>query len=143
MTLLCARRLIPCLLITLLPACAVQLEPDYEEPIVQGLNNFNAAIQSHFASVADGSDVGITDAERASYDALEGDAKALIMLVESRPQPTSPLARWFGEQASDKIEPDGTTSQVAFLDVPTDDQLREILARIIREGADFSVAGVA
>jgi hypothetical protein len=115
-----------------LGGCTVQLAPDYEPTIIQGLNEYNAQIQTHMASVAAGTRPGLSADQQKAYDDLEGRGRALIMLVKARPQPQSATARWLGSKLADKIPSDGDVSKadIDFLAVPTDSQIEKILAQL-------------
>jgi hypothetical protein len=115
-----------------LGGCTVQLAPDYEPTIVQGLNDYNAQIQTHMANVAAGTRPGLNADQQKAYDDLEGKGRALIMLIKARPQPQSGLVRWFGSKLADKIPADGDVAKanIDFLAVPTDAQIEKILLQL-------------
>ena len=115
-----------------LAACSVQLAPDYEQPIVDGLNDFNAAILTHMASVSDGTEPGLNAEAQKVYDSLEGQGMALMMLIEARPTPKPAIARLFGASRADDIPPDGEGGGLDVLDAPTDDQVAQILGQLDR-----------
>jgi hypothetical protein len=125
------RAFIAVLLALAVVGCTVQLAPNYEEPIVQGLNDFNVAIQAHMAAAAKGTQPGLTADQQKAYDDLEGRGRALIMLIKARPEPKPAFLRWFGWQLSDDIPASGNTSYIDFLDVPTDDQIERILEQLV------------
>ncbi len=111
-------------------ACTVQLAPDYEQPIVDRISELNEAIQTHMARVADGTPPGLTEQDRARYAALQGRGRAVIFLVRARPQAQPGVLRWLGASAVDRIPADGDAGSVSPLDVPTDDQIAEILKQL-------------
>jgi hypothetical protein len=122
--------LIVVVLALLVVGCTVRLAPNYEQPIVDGLNHFNVAIQTHLAVVSEGTKKGLTEEQQKVYDGLKAQGKALIMLIEARPQPKSGFARWFGTSRADDISKDGNIEKITFLDVPTDDQIKMILEQL-------------
>lgn len=110
--------------------CTVQLAPNYEEPIVAALNDYNTAILTHMSSVSEGTQPGLTDRQKASYDALRARGGALIMLIRARPVPEPAFLRWFGKSVADRVAQDGDTASLAILEVPTDHQIEQILKQI-------------
>lgn len=116
--------------VCVLLGCTVQLAPDYEEIIVQGLKEYNDALMTHMVSVRGGTEPGLESDERKVYDRLKGQGDSLIMLVKVRPEPHPAFLRWLGRSAADDIGDDGAADDVSFLEVPTGDQIEGILAQL-------------
>jgi len=123
--------------------CTVQLAPDYEQSIVQGLNDFNAAIHEQLAAVSKGTPQGLNAGQQKAYDSLEGRGRALIMLIEARPEPKPAVARWLGARLSDDIPEDGEAAGIDLLEVPTDDQIERILEQLAAMQAEDRRSGLA
>jgi len=114
----------------LLSGCAIKLAPSYEESIVVGLSRFDALILTRMAAVADGTKPGLDAAQKAAYDRLEGTGRALITLIRARPAPQSGVSGWLAESLADRIPASGDASGIAILQVPTDDQVEQILKQL-------------
>jgi hypothetical protein len=123
--------------------CAIQLAPNYEEPIVAGLNSWNAAILEQMARVSNGAPKGLTPAEKDHYAELQGKGEALLMLVEARPEPEPAFLRYFGVSTANQIGKDGNAAKVAILDTPTNEQIQGILKQLAQMEKEQREQGLA
>lgn len=121
-----------------LAACTVRLAPEHEPAIVQGLTSLSSDTETLFAAVANGTRMADYESKRKErYAALVGKARALLVLIDARPEPKPAMLRWLGISRADDIKQDADQSQqfwqdLKTLDVPTDNQLEWFIEELGR-----------
>ena len=127
----------------LLTACTARLAPEHETAIVQGLTNLLGETETLLAAAANGTQMMDYASQRKNrYATLRGKARALLVLINSRPEPKPVLLRLLGVSQVDDISKDANQSEQLLQDlktpdVPTDDQLEWFIEEIRRmEQAD-------
>lgn len=110
----------------LLSACTVQLAPNYDKSIVDGLTSANEQTLTFFASVSGGTTPATFSARASTYDALIGKFNALKIDAAARPNPQPLFLKYLGVGgAGDKpIDP------ADQLKAPTPDILANIVAKL-------------
>ncbi len=84
-------------LLLLLSSCAVQLAPDYDKAVVEGIAALNEAVTSFIAGApADGYVKNSYPTHSKFYADAVGKAQALEVRASARPVPTPLIATWLG-----------------------------------------------
>lgn len=89
-----------------LAACTVQLVPDYDQSLVNGLRSANERTQRFFAQLEEGGAASSFEQRRATYQDLIGTFDALRLEAASRPVPESAVAERVAAGAGLDVDPD-------------------------------------
>ena len=122
----------------LLAACTARLAPEHEPVIVQGLASLLGETETLLAAAANGTRMKDYASQRKNrYAALRSKARALLVLIDARPEPKPALLRWLGLSRADDIPNDAEQSKqfwrdLQTMDVPTDNQLEWFIQEIGR-----------
>lgn len=108
----------------MLAGCPVQLAPDFDSAIVDGLTSANEKTLVLFAAVAGGDGQGGFEKHENTYNELIGAFDALRLQAQSRPDPTTPSLAGL---ASDRLP---ALADIVQLDTPTPDILANIVTTL-------------
>ncbi len=84
------------ILVALLSACTVQLAPDYDKSVVDGLTSANQQVLTFFASISDGTTPATFSNRDATYATLIGKFNALQIEAAARPNPQPLFLKYLG-----------------------------------------------
>jgi len=125
-----------CLLV--LAACSVQLAPDYDKSIVEGLTSANQEAMTLFATVSPNVPKSTFPDREKSYNSIIGKFAALKIEADSRPVPQPLLLQWFGSTRAGET----LLGKDQILKVPTPDVLDGITKALTRMRDEDKASGL-
>lgn len=106
------------IVLLLLPGCAAQLAPDYDQALVDGLVSINTEVMQYFASVSSGTTKDTFSEREDSYNKLIGSLDALEIQAKARPFPkndaTEKINEFLSERGVNMLESDEAPSAYAL-----------------------------
>lgn len=96
-----------------LSACATQLAPEYDEALLEGLNDASAEVMTLFASASGGTTANTFPAREDRYNNLIGRLDAMVIAAGARPVPqnrvTDTINRLLEARGHQPLENDDAT----------------------------------
>ena len=111
-----------------LSGCTVQLAPDFDKTIVDGLTSANEQTLILFASISSGTASSPFSAREVTYNSIIGQFDALRVEATARPTPQPLILKYLGLGA----HPSQASSATDHLTSPTPDILANIVDKLTR-----------